>query len=291
MYTLKKYARILTLGLTVLFAASVANKSEAKPAPGWFLVDQTIAEASYKTGVDVKLLTAMAAIESTFKVDAKNGQSSAKGLFQFTKRTWNVTLKNHGKQYGLPLNADPHDPLANSLMGAEYIKENINVMAPRIGRMPTYTEVYMAHLLSPIRAAQIATAPNHVFIADMYQSLAKYNQSLFYKDNGDKRTVGEFKQLMNRKVSKALHVYGDLANMALVAYKDETIELKRLDKLLAEVTDVCEVDPREVIGVRFIGTDKTVYLQDMDTDWLPIGDLPVADRRRDFCKEINNYNS
>lgn len=274
MFNITKTLKAAALAATCLLSLT----TQAQPAKGWFAVSDEIAEASYRTGVRVELLTAMAAIESTFNFEAKAKGSSARGMFQFTKRTWRTTVQQYGGKYGIDMSSDIHDPLVNAIMGAEYIKENIRVMAPRLGRTPTYSEVYMAHLLSPLKAVKMIKSASDDKARKVTPGAAKYNYNLFYSVSGVSFTVREFKHLLNTKISKALKIYGKLAQYALVAYKDETIALAKLDDLLISTKDVlCNVDPRDVMAVKFVGSDLSIADTELlNTDFLPANiDLDV----------------
>lgn len=262
MQTLVRFQLAIIIAFTLNI---VAHASTNTVNSSWIAVSPIIAKASYETGIDVKLLAAMGAIESSFKPLAKNKHSSARGIYQFTKRTWNVTLAAYGHLYGLTSAADIHDPYANAVMAAEYIKENIHVMYNKLYRLPTYEEIYMAHLVSPLRAVAIANMPEDHIVADSYPSLAKVNKRLFYDDNGDGLTAKKFKALISAKVNKALHVYGKLANVALIKYQDGQLQLDKLAESNLEYDfETCVRKPTSnnpAVEIHFIGYDDTAEIK------------------------------
>lgn len=52
----------------------------------------------------------------------------------------------YGQRYGIPANASQHDPKANAILGALYVKEHIENIRKN-GREVTPTDVYMNHFL------------------------------------------------------------------------------------------------------------------------------------------------
>lgn len=168
----------------------------------------TITAASKMVGVDDKLMSIMAAIESGFNYSVKAGTSSATGLYQFIKSTWDYMVKNYGAKYGIGPGTSPTDPRANALMGAEFLKMNMSKLAPSIGRQPTYTDMYLAHFMGDGGArkflaamAQNSSAPAAV----IFPKEAGANPSIFYKDKERQqpRTLQEiynhFTDMINKK--------------------------------------------------------------------------------------------
>jgi hypothetical protein len=205
--------------VTTLFTSSMASAN-------WHRVADDIVRASLDSNTNVEELAAFAAIESSFRPTVKNDQSTATGLFQFTNRTWRVTVQRYGHQYGIARTANRRAAYDNAVMGAEYLKENRRTLRNYLGREPTLTEVYMAHLLSPRRAAEIARAPWHQNVADMYPKLAAVNGRLFYRE-GRARNVAQFIGVLKAKIDKARSTYGPMAKEALVAYLDRQEERRR----------------------------------------------------------------
>lgn len=241
--------------IVIMCTVALSTQAEANDvADGWIKVSPVIARAAYDSGVDVKLLAAMGAIESGFRPAAKASNTSAAGVFQFTARTWRVTLKQYGHKYGLSSNADVHDTYANAVMAAEYIKENVAVLEDGLERMPSYYEIYMAHFLSPLRAVRVSMSPETAIPAEMFPTIAQYNPSIFYKQDGTPRNVAEFRYLMHRKVNRALHIYGELANVALVKFKDGQVQLAKLSDMIGNF-DTCNVPVRDIVEIHYVSYD------------------------------------
>lgn len=114
-----------------------------------------ISQAAKMTGVDVETMVSFAKLESGLRTGAKAGTSSATGLFQFTKGTWDFVLKKHGKKYGIPAGADPKNPLHNALMAGEYIKDNMSFIKDHaVAGIPKPIALYLAHFLGPTGASK-----------------------------------------------------------------------------------------------------------------------------------------
>ena len=166
----------------------------------WAAVKDTILGAAKMVGVDGKLMAAMAAIESGFNHAVSAGTSSATGLFQFIKSTWDWMLKRFGPKYGIAPGTPATDPRANSLMGAEYIKMNLEALQGSIGRPVTDTDIYMAHFLGSGGAKKFLKADPNAIAATFMQKEAQANRPIFYNGDGTPRTVGQIYQLMNNKL-------------------------------------------------------------------------------------------
>jgi len=167
-------------------------------------VKKIVTDAASVVGVDPALALSTVALESSFKPDAKAQTSSAKGLYQFIDSTWKAQLAKYGVRYGLdPYNTSPLDPMANSLMGAHFIKDNVNYLAKRTGDSNiTATDTYAAHFLGPAGAAQLlnAVASNPAASApDLMPGPAKANQAIFYNGN-QPRSVSEVYKVLDQKV-------------------------------------------------------------------------------------------
>jgi soluble lytic murein transglycosylase-like protein len=72
-----------------------AKESQEKPSQGQ--VRTRIAEKAREYGVKENLALAIAECESGFDIDAKNKDSSARGIFQFLGSTWKETLRRMEK--------------------------------------------------------------------------------------------------------------------------------------------------------------------------------------------------
>lgn len=174
----------------------------------WAALKDTIMAAAKMVGVDGKLMAAMAAVESGFDYTVKAGKSSATGLFQFIKGTWDAMLKRHGPKYGIDPNTPATDPRANALMGAEYLKESVNTLDGKIGRPLTDTDIYMAHFLGPGGAKKFLTADQNGIASTMMPDAAASNPSIFYDKNRSPRSFAQIYQLMNDRMRNKATGFG-----------------------------------------------------------------------------------
>lgn len=206
---------IMMLSLLVIACSASATRIH----DGWDDIAPVIGRVAYESGVDATLLAAVGAIESGFRpaVRAQGGKTTATGLYQFTNRTWRVTLKSYGELYGLDENASRLNPYANTAMGAEYLKENQRIVESRLGRKATDVELYASHLISPQRVVALSRMSGNVKMAHLYPKLAKYNYNLFYR-NGYALTKNEFYRHLKGKLHTEYRRYQDLAEDAVEAY-------------------------------------------------------------------------
>lgn len=166
----------------------------------------TLLAVQAMTGVDAEILATFASMESNFDYSVKAKTSSATGWFQFINSTWDGMIAKFGSKYGIPPdNKDRYlrtDPRINALMGAEFIKGNYKVLAQSLGRAPTDTDLYFAHFLGPVTAAGFLKRDRNAIAASLYPDQARANRSIFYKETGQPRTIGEVYQIFDNKVRK-----------------------------------------------------------------------------------------
>lgn len=175
---------------------------------GYMAVKDVISEASKLVGVDNKMMVQKAAIESGFNPNARAGTSSATGLYQFTKGTWNEMLSKYGSKYGIPPGTSPTDPRANAILAAQYMKDNAAMLKKTTGADPSSADLYMAHFLGPGGAKTMLSADQNQIAAKLLPDAAAANQSIFYKKDGSPRTVAEMRQVLSNKVDSSLSKHG-----------------------------------------------------------------------------------
>jgi len=147
-------------------AVTVLNgKYQLSDVTGWDKaapeVQRAIVQAANQVGVDPILMAMFAAKESSFRARATaSPASSATGLFQFIKSTWNGMVKQ-GKAQTLvtspgtsPQPNDPRfDPFNNAIAGANFLRDNSRA----IGSTDP-GDLYLAHFLGPATAAKVISA-------------------------------------------------------------------------------------------------------------------------------------
>jgi hypothetical protein len=185
-----------------------------------------IRNASKEGGADFDLMMKLAQRESNFNstITAKSNEAQAKkaqGLFQFKPGTWLAMVKRYGDKYGLGEMADHikvgrtengtnyevsdpwlrdhilslrKDPRISAMMGAEFLKENKEILEGALRREPSKTDQYMAHFLGPGGAVsflrQLKTTPG-ASAADAFPKAASTNHGVFYNDDGSERSLQE----------------------------------------------------------------------------------------------------
>lgn len=130
--------------------------------------------------------------ESGGNARAKNPNSSATGLFQFTRPTWNGMIRNY-PQLGLTPDGI-YDP--DQQMRAMRAFTNANRMVlERSGITPTDQNLYTAHFLGPAGAVKFLTnmvknpmAPAASFVGD---GVAEANRSIFFHKDGRPKAAYE----------------------------------------------------------------------------------------------------
>jgi hypothetical protein len=183
-------------------------------------VTAAIENAAAKTGVDFGYLVDQARIESGMRPDARAKTSSATGLYQFTKQTWLATVKQHGTAHGLAWAADAitaqgdghyrvddpamrssilamrTDPDAAAAMAAEFASDNGDYLTSQLGHAPEPVDLYLAHFLGAGGASQFLSAYQdnpETEAASLLPRAAAANRNIFYKDNGEARSVADIR--------------------------------------------------------------------------------------------------
>ncbi len=103
--------------------------------------------------------------ESRGKTAAKNTESSATGLFQFTKATW--------KGYGNGRNIYDADAQCDAVV--RFALDNAKCLRKTLGREPTAGEYYLAHFAGPSRASAILKADNDTPIKQLLDADAVHS--------------------------------------------------------------------------------------------------------------------
>lgn len=141
-----------------------------------------IQSAARESGVDPHLLAAIAWRESRFDPNARNQQSSAKGLLQFTTGTWLQMVRDYGSQhdvaaYAAAIHADRsgdlvgseqamrdailqlrNDPILSAKLAAENMMRQRALMQAQLKRRVRPADLYLIHVLGPTGAARFLTA-------------------------------------------------------------------------------------------------------------------------------------
>ncbi|MCK9234789.1 MAG: transglycosylase SLT domain-containing protein [Gammaproteobacteria bacterium] len=147
-------------------------------------------------GVSATDLATYIGLESDFRNQARPGTSSAMGLGQFIKSTWEAMIKRYGGKYGLQPGVSRLDPIANSLMTAEYMKENHKTLTNNFpNRKISMLDLYLAHFLGPGGATSFLKAMGNnpgAVAAQLLPKAANANKWVFYdKETRRPRTFAD----------------------------------------------------------------------------------------------------
>lgn len=178
---------------------------------------QLFAEVSRITGVDAGTLATFAAIESDFNSKAKAETSSASGLFQFIKSTWDEMLAKYGDKYGIPKGTSPFDPRANTLLGAEFLKGNHDGLKPIKGDNVTETDLYLAHFMGLGGARTFLKQSPSANASQVFPAQARANSGIFM-DGRTPKTIGGVYQHMENLVAKKGGNYAEQARAFAANY-------------------------------------------------------------------------
>jgi len=199
-----------------------------------------VIEAAAK-GVGVKPENALttAAIESGLNPNAKApAPSTASGLFQFVKKTWDAVISKYGKPYGyFPGSVSPLDPQANAVMGAHYLKENETSLKKGGDADVDAVDLYTAHFMGAGGANTFGRAlrenPNQP-ANQVMPDAAEANRPIFY-DIKRPRTVAEVRRWLEKKVKEKAQASGVSANVSSTPETPTTAQSKAAEPIAKQV--------------------------------------------------------
>ena len=169
-------------------------------------VRKVVESIAKKQNVDPEMMSAFAAVESSLNPTAKAPNTSAAGLFQFTKATWDEQMMKNARKHNLDPSTGPTDVNAATLMASEYIKSNKKSIQS-VKSDPTMTDVYLTHFLGAGGARKLLSADPQEIAAKILPAAAKHNASYFY-DKGTPLTVGEVYSRIDKKITKTAGDFG-----------------------------------------------------------------------------------
>ena len=174
---------------------SLANVPQPTGSGSWGAVKDTIIAAAKVVGVDPGLLAGMAAQESGFQPGIRAKGSSATGLFQFLDGTWKQMLKQYGPKYNIPAGTPATNGAANAILGAQYVKDNIEALR-KVTNNVQPGDAYLAHFLGLGGARKALKAGDNVSFASLFPEAARANPAY-------SGTIGQVRaQLTNNMFAK-----------------------------------------------------------------------------------------
>jgi hypothetical protein len=202
-----------------------------------FRIDSDVLAAirlgSIRTGVDFSFLMEMARVESNFNPTVRAPKSSATGLFQFKDNAWLESIRTFGADYGLkgyatrvkliddeehekqPIVRDPLqlevlalrlNPRLSTLMAAENIKRNLQILTARTRHAPVRTNLYLAHFLGPDAAViYLKTLDEEpaTIAGEIFPKEAEINPRVFQNRQRKPRTLTEVYRWFESKFNTA----------------------------------------------------------------------------------------
>jgi hypothetical protein len=216
------------LAALILKSADLVRADAAR-----FKIDKAVLAAirlgSIRTGVDFSFLMEFARVESNFNPTVRAPNSSSTGLFQFRDHAWLESIRTFGADYGLqdyatrlkmtgsgedeqvkivrdPLQLEVLalrlNPRLSTLMAAENIKRNLQILSENIRQVPGRTDIYLAHFLGPEGAMKflgtLDEAPDTP-AGDLFPVLAASNPGVFQNLQHQQRTVAGVYRRFDRK--------------------------------------------------------------------------------------------
>lgn len=148
-----------------------------------------MAETNPYTGYLAKIKGA----ESRGIATAKNPKSSASGLYQFTKGTWEGLGYNWKDRFNTSLQEEAATKFTD--YNARYLKK-------RLGISPTDADLYGAHFMGPATYAKLYKTSDTTPVSFVLsQDAINANKSVVYDKKGRLKTVGEIRQWLAKKMS------------------------------------------------------------------------------------------
>jgi hypothetical protein len=184
-----------------MYGANAEVPKFAIPATGETYPVEPINEENDKLGLPSGHLRKTAELESSLDPRKKNPNSSAAGLFQFTKDT--------AKQYAL---ADPYDPVASTKTAGIKAVEDSKSLTPILGRAPNGPELFLAHNQGPAGAKALLSNPNAKAIAALtpaYKGDANLARQAIIDNGGTPdMTAGQFVQQLQKRYNSQAAISG-----------------------------------------------------------------------------------
>ena len=272
------------------------GKVDQLPAPagagGYAAVKDMIDAAAKMAGVDPNLLAIIAGIESNFKPGAQAAQNgstktSAGGLFQFIDSTWKSALAKYGKKYGLGPDTSKFDPRANTLMGAELLKENANALKSVIKRDPTAADLYAAHFMGSSNAGKFLTSDPNAIAASLLPGAAASNRSIFYKSDGTAKTIAEVYDYMKTRISSVARSY-KIGDASTASTGRTSIDLPTRDGVnnVAQPSSLTGITPGGAKPIVTPSKNVTGIIPDIPTKSNESTPQPVAKPAQDAARNL-----
>lgn len=137
--------------------------------------------------------------ESAGDPNAKNPNSSASGLYQFTDSTWRSAVDKWGRRHGIKY-SDKNNPQAQEILAQKLTEDNARILQSK-GIEPTDGNIYFAHFMgAPAASKAISLLGKNAIAARSFPDAARANPEIFF-NNGKPRTIDEVYALVSGRVA------------------------------------------------------------------------------------------
>jgi Transglycosylase SLT domain len=192
---------------------------------GTIKVDNTIIMAIKKgcsvTGMEFGFMMAMADKESSFRPNVAGSGSSAFGLYQFTNSTWTAMVKKYGGNHGISDTLESKsNPTHQAILAGYYAKEAKANMERQLKRTVSGTDLYINHFLGSGGSIRFLKCAGTDMVSKGISDgalAASGNRSVFYKKNGDMKTIQETYDDLNIFFAGKEKAYAAIENQNMVA--------------------------------------------------------------------------
>lgn len=224
----------VVFSLTCTPAMATVSTGAAHPTEikGFNKLKGYIFEAEQRTGTSAELLTALLSIESTMGNHTVNPSSSARGVMQYTSKTWRADLKKYHKELGLSANASVTNARAAILVAAAALADNKQYLERVTGRTISSGDLYMSHFVGLGGAVKILKGKSSTQVSRLVAVHSKNGKR--YHVKGKVATVAQFRAKMNgliknetRKYTVALN-QSRLDNLMVALSTDSTLSVAQL---------------------------------------------------------------
>jgi len=188
----------------------IEEEKKTGKAPSWKTVPPNTAggtSGQALTGDRMqKYLQSIALAESGGRANVPNDTSSAQGLFQFTKDTWQGVTRKMGKNWTLE---DRNDPKKAAEAAAFLTRQNAQIYEKQFGRGASNEELYALHFLGsgggPAFLKALADNPDRLAKDVVGEAAANSNPDIFF-EKGTKRarSLAEVWNIISSKQQKGM---------------------------------------------------------------------------------------